>query len=259
MRPIERLQRLLRRPPAERRPADRLLIDGEAVPITFRQHGRARRVIMRMDRGGEGIVLTLPPGASQRLALDFAAGQASWIRAQRRRRQHAVAVEPAAMLPYRGVPHRIEHRPGGRGAAWIEAGDPPRLCVAGLSEHIERRVEDWLRQEARRELSAASRRYAAAMGARFTRLTLRDTSSRWGSCSSSGALSYSWRLILAPPEVLDYVAAHEVAHLVEMNHSKAFWSLVERHCPHARASRQWLKAHGASLHRYGARGGGGVG
>jgi predicted metal-dependent hydrolase len=90
------------------------------------------------------------------------------------------------------------------------------------------------------------------MGVRFTSLTVRDTSSRWGSCSSARALSYSWRLVLAPPFVLDYVAAHEVAHLIEMNHGRAFWTLVEAHCARAGEARRWLKTHGRNLHRYGA-------
>jgi predicted metal-dependent hydrolase len=117
---------------------------------------------------------------------------------------------------------------------------------------VERRLVDWLKAEARRDLLAASSNYGRQMGMRWTRLTVRDTATRWGSCSAAGALSYSWRLVLAPPFVLDYVAAHEVAHLREMNHGRSFWGLVEAHCARAGEARRWLKAHGQGLHRYGA-------
>jgi predicted metal-dependent hydrolase len=116
---------------------------------------------------------------------------------------------------------------------------------------VSRRIGDFLKREARRDLEAASRRYAAELGVAARRVTVRDQSSRWGSCSTAGALSYSWRLILAPPFVLDYLAAHEVAHLVEMNHSRRFWRVVERICPAAHAAKVWLDANGPDLHRYG--------
>ena len=112
-------------------------------------------------------------------------------------------------------------------------------------------LRDFLKREAKRDLEAASRRAAAALGVTVKRVSVRDQSSRWGSCSTTGVLSYSWRLILAPPFVLDYLAAHEVAHLVEMNHSRAFWRVVERICPDVARAKAWLDAHGAELHRYG--------
>ena len=109
--------------------------------------------------------------------------------------------------------------------------------------------------EQMRDLDAASRRHAAALGVAIKRIAVRDQSSRWGSCSNSGVLSYSWRLILAPPFVLDYLAAHEVAHLVELNHSPRFWRLVRRVYPDAQRAKVWLDVHGTDLHRYGASGG----
>ena len=113
-----------------------------------------------------------------------------------------------------------------------------------------RLLKYFLGAEATRELVSASRRYADAMATKFTRISIRDQKSRWGSCSASGVLSYSWRLILAPDFVLDYVAAHEVAHLREMNHGPRFWRLVLTHCPHARTAKQWLKTHGSKVHHY---------
>jgi predicted metal-dependent hydrolase len=157
------------------------------------------------------------------------------------------------VVPLRGEPHRIEHRPGERGTVWVELGDDGRhaLCVAGEAPHVARRVRDYLKREARRELEAASRRYAGELDVKVKRVSVRDQASRWGSCSTTGVLSYSWRLILAPPFVLDYLAAHEVAHLVEMNHSRAFWRIVGRICPNTARAKMWLDNHGADLHRYG--------
>jgi predicted metal-dependent hydrolase len=145
------------------------------------------------------------------------------------------------------------HRPNKRGTVWIEISDDGdrSLCVAGEEPHIARRIHDFLQREAKSDLDAASRQAAARLGVRVRRVSIRDQSSRWGSCSSTGVLSYSWRLVLAPPFVLDYLAAHEVAHLVEMNHSRRFWRLVDRICPHVTRAKTWLEVHGTDLHRYG--------
>jgi hypothetical protein len=127
------------------------------------------------------------------------------------------------------------------------------LCVAGDLPHVERRVRDFLRREAKRDLEAAAHSYAERLGLRLKRITIRDQTSRWGSCSTTGALSFSWRLILAPRYVLDYLAAHEVAHLIEMNHSPRFWRLLDRICPDMLRAKTWLDLNGADLHRYGLR------
>jgi predicted metal-dependent hydrolase len=136
----------------------------------------------------------------------------------------------------------------------VECGDDGAqlLCVAGEAPHVPRRVRDYLKREARKELERASRAAAAALGVAVKRISIRDQTSRWGSCSTTGVLSYSWRLIMAPPFVLDYLAAHEAAHLVEMNHSRRFWRLVEGIYPDVRRAKAWLDAHGGDLHRYGA-------
>jgi predicted metal-dependent hydrolase len=130
------------------------------------------------------------------------------------------------VVPLRGIPHRIVHRAGERGTVWTEIRDSGEriLCVAGDVEHMDRRVHDYLKREARKDLQKASQAYAEDLGVRVKRVSIRDQSSRWGSCTSAGSLSFSWRLILAPPYVLDYLAAHEVAHLVEMNQaSRKSW------------------------------------
>jgi len=185
-------------------------------------------------------------------ARAFAERNAGWIAARFKRLPQAIPFADGLDLPLRGVPHRIVHR-AGRGTVWTEVGeDLPLLCVAGDRKYLARRVRDFLKREAKRELEAASRRYAAQLGVAVRRIAVRDQVSRWGSCTAAGVLSYSWRLILAPPYVLDYLAAHEVAHLVEMNHSRRFWRVVAGICPDWQRAKGWLTAHGNALHRYGA-------
>jgi len=153
-----------------------------------------------------------------------------------------------ATILLRGVELVVVHRSGLRGAVWCDGGN---IHVAGDAAHLSRRLRDWLKQQAKQDLANASLRYAQAMDVGFRRITLRDQSSRWGSCSAGGNLSYSWRLVLAPPFVLDYVAAHEVAHLKHMNHGQSYWRLVLTHCPQAKEAEHWLRRNGAGLHRYG--------
>ena len=157
------------------------------------------------------------------------------------------------MVPLRGVAHRIAHRPGTRGTVWIETAENGELllCVAGQAPHIDRRICDYLRREALRDLEAATRCAAEQLSVTVRRISVRDQSSRWGSCSTTGMLSYSWRLILAPSFVLNYLAVHEVTHLVELNHSPRFWRLVHRICADAHRAKVWLDVHGGDLHRYG--------
>ena len=136
---------------------------------------------------------------------------------------------------------------------WTENGaSGPLICVTGERPHIARRVADFLKREARKDIEAAVARHAERLGVSPRRIALRDTASRWGSCSSTGRLNFSWRLILAPPEMLDYLAAHEVAHIVHMNHSPVFWKLTRRLFPETERAEAWLRRHGAGLHRFGA-------
>jgi predicted metal-dependent hydrolase len=228
-----------------------LVIDGRRLPVTFRRHAGARRIVLRLDRERDGIVLTLPPGASAQTALEFAARQAGWIWTRLERAPESVPFLPGEAVPVRGVGHAIVHEPVARGLVRVETGETLRLVVPGGHDHVPRRVADWLKAEARRDLLARSRHHAEAMEARFARVSVRDTVSRWGSCSTDGNLSYSWRLILTPPFVLDYVCAHEVAHLKHMNHGPRFWALVEQHAPRMDEARAWLKREGARLQRYG--------
>jgi predicted metal-dependent hydrolase len=238
-----------------RRPPDPQLIevafDGEVYAVELRRHAQARRYTLRVRAASRAVVLTMPMRGSVREAKAFADRSGAWIAARLKRLPQAIPFADGLELPLRGVPHRIAHR-ASRGTVWIEPGEPPLLCVAGDRAHLPRRVRDYLKREAKRDLEAASRKYAAALGVAVKRVSIRDQSSRWGSCTAAGVLSFSWRLILAPPHVLDYLAAHEVAHLVEMNHSRKFWRVVERICPDWQRAKGWLNAQGNALHRYGA-------
>ena len=151
------------------------------------------------------------------------------------------------------MPHRILHwsKLRGRTQAMLDAAGAPVIAVCGEPPHLARRITEFLQAAARRNLTAAVARHALRLGRPSPPITIRDTQSRWGSCSSGGRLNFSWRLILAPPQVLDYLAAHEVAHLREMNHSARFWRLVRELCPGTDEAEAWLKRHGNGLHRFG--------
>jgi hypothetical protein len=227
-------------------------IEGRAVRVGFRRHSRARRIVMRLDRAGTGIVLTLPKRVSRNEAIEFARQSARWITEKLRNGQDSIIFAPGASFSLRGAMVTVCHDPALRGGVRLDQS-AGLLRVGGRSEHLPRRILDWLKAEARRDLVEASWRHARAMDTCFSKVSVRDQKSRWGSCAASGALSYSWRLVMAPSYVLDYVAAHEVAHLRHMNHGPAFWRLVFSHCPHTRLARDWLKANGAGLHRYSLR------
>lgn len=228
--------------------------DGEIYEVRVRRHAQARRYTLRIHAATRELVLSMPVRGSLREANVFAQKQGAWIAARLKRLPRRQPFAHGAMVPLRGIEHRIEHRRGTRGTVWLECGDDGAqlLCVAGEAPHVARRVRDYLKREAKKDLERASRAAAAALGVSLTRVSIRDQSSRWGSCSTTGVLSYSWRLILAPPFVLNYLAAHEAAHLVEMNHSRRFWRLVERINPDITRAKAWLDAHGSDLHRYGA-------
>ena len=243
---------LLYRRPYE--PSTLLIKHGSQVfAIRVRRHRRARRYTLRIHPTDREAILTMPPRGTIAEAKEFAQLHGGWIAARLGRLPKAAPFQPGTVLPLRGVAHRIVHRAPVRGTVWTETRDSGEkiICVAGGVEFVDRRVHDFLKREARRDLQKSAEAYADALGVRIRRLSIRDQSSRWGSCTSAGSLSFSWRLILAPPFVLDYLAAHEVAHLVEMNHSPRFWRVVGRICDHVERAKRWLDTHGNDLHRYG--------
>ena len=184
-------------------------------------------------------------------ARAFVARQQDWIATRLSAIPRPIPFRPGERVPIRGVPHLIVGTGPGRGAALGLTEGGPVLAVAGDADAIPGRIRRFLVTEAGRDLRGAVNLYTNWLATPARRITVRDTKSRWGSCSSSGTLNFSWRLILAPPFVLDYLAAHEVAHLRELNHSDRFWSLLRDLCPETDAAERWLKRHGAELHRYG--------
>lgn len=246
------LRALLYRRPTEPQTIS-IAFDQAVYLVRVRRHRQARRYTLRIQAATREVVLTMPPRGSLKEAKEFAQKHGGWIAARLGRLPEATPFAHGVVVPLRGAPHRIVHRRNTRGTVWteVDAQGEHLLCVAGDTPHLNRRVTAYLKREARRDLEAASRHYAQQVGAKIKRVTVRDQTSRWGSCSTTGALSYSWRLILAPPFVLDYLAAHEVAHLVEMNHSARFWRLLARLCPAMERAKVWLDVHGSEVHRYG--------
>lgn len=225
--------------------------EGARFRIALRRRPAARRITLRVSAATGEVVITLPSRTAVNTAQRFAVSHAGWIAARLARLPERVEFTPDAILPLRGEPHRVSLR-SGRGAARIELdAGMPVIAVACEPAHMARRVRDFLAREARQDLTEAVERYATRLGQRPSRITLRDTRSRWGSCTARGELNFSWRLILAPPMVLDYLVAHEMAHLREMNHSSRFWAHLRELCPNVDAAEAWLKRNGTSLHRYG--------
>lgn len=225
--------------------SEALTLPGEpAVTVALRRTARARRMSLRVSGLDGRATLSLPGGVPRAEAMAFLRAREDWLR------RHIAAVPAPApvvagvALPVEGVAHRIVAAPvravrAEEGRLLVPERSPPGPSLAA-----------WLKALARARLEPTVARHAAALGRVPGRITLRDTRSRWGSCTAAGNLNFSWRLVMAPPGILDYVAAHEVAHLAEMNHSRAFWAGVARLCPDYRARARWLRANGAELHRW---------
>lgn len=215
------------------------------IPVVLRRSARARRISLRVSRLDGRVSLTLPRGVREGEGLAFAREKEGWIRTQLAGQAAQVFVGCGQEIMLEGRPLRIE---AGTGRAVSVQGGA--LLVPGQAERVAARVQGFVKQVARERLVAAADRYTERLGRPYSRITLRDTRSRWGSCSSAGALMFSWRLVMAPAAVLEYVAAHEVAHLAEMNHSSKFWDRVEDiHGPY-HEQRKWLRQNGEILHRY---------
>ena len=246
------------RPVAKASPSHQLLrVDGIPAPVEVRSHPTARRLTLRVSRTRRAVFLTVPQNFDVREANRFLARSLDWVIERLDGVPEAVPFRDGAVMPLRGVLHEVQFAGTNAGRRAIVTTIPrlrkyPLLSVTGPIEHAPRRLADWLRAEAKRDLDGRVTRHATNLGLRARKLTLRDQKSRWGSCSSDGHLSFSWRLVLAPSFVLDYVAAHEVAHLAEMNHGARFWRLVAKTMPQLEEAKFWLRGNGMDLYRYGA-------
>lgn len=213
------------------------------VTVELRRSARARRLSLRVSSLDGRVTLTVPKGTPERVARAFAEEKARWLVDAVGRVAVPVPVVVGSELPIEGRPHRLIA--GDARSAGLDAG----VIRAPLGREGPA-VEALIKQIARNRLEDAVAGYAGDLGKPYGRITLRDTRSRWGSCSSEGNLMFSWRLALAPPAVLRYVAAHEVAHLAHMDHSPAFWATCRALCPETDTFRRWLRTDGARLHSY---------
>ncbi|MHC8507803.1 MAG: M48 family metallopeptidase [Rhodospirillales bacterium] len=216
--------------------------------VEVRRDRRARNITLRVDASDSTVVLTAPPWAPKADIENMIWTRAGWIRGRLAEIVPRVPFTPGARVPVLGAERTLVHEGGRRGPARLEG---EFLIAPGAAEHFARRIEDWLKAEAKRAITPLADGLAERAGLRRGRISVRDTKSRWGSCAPGGGLSFSWRLVMAPEYVLDYIVAHEVAHLAHADHSRAFWAKVESLTPHRAAADRWLNTEGAKLHRYG--------
>lgn len=234
-----------------------LRVQDLGAEVEVRRHPAARRMTLRVSRTSRMVIVTLPLQCDLAQADTFLSNHIDWLRETLGKLPDPVPFAAGVALPLRGIVHRLSFSRRMRGVP-VEAlpcdADQPLLVVNGEAARAPRRLREWLLEQARCDLDARVLSHAQRLGLRPKRIAVRDQTSRWGSCSTTGLLSFSWRLVLAPPPVLDYVAAHEVAHLAEMNHGPRFWALVRKTCPGMQPARLWLQRYGNDLHRYGAIG-----
>jgi predicted metal-dependent hydrolase len=234
---------------------DHIEIDAgsRAVRIRLKANPRAQRYLLRLPADRSGPVLTVPKGGNLARAEHFARQHIDWLLERLQDRPDHVALRAGDVVPLRGEDHVIV--PTGRLRGLVSSGlthcGSPALLVPGMEDHVPRKVTAWLKEQARADLTLRADLHARTIGRKIAAISVRDTKSRWGSCAANGRLSFSWRLILAPADILDYVAAHEVAHLKEMNHSARFWRLCEELAPQTPQARLWLRENGRHLHGYG--------
>ncbi|MEP1537945.1 MAG: SprT family zinc-dependent metalloprotease [Paracoccaceae bacterium] len=223
-----------------------LVLSGDPpIEVVLRRSARARRITLRVSSLDGRVTMTLPNGVSDREAARFATEKESWLRKHLAKHEEDIQVRYGVQIPVLGESLNVIEGDGRRIKIGVEG-----LSVPGPDTRVGSRLSGFLKTMARARLAEASDNYAESLGCAYSSISIRDTRSRWGSCSSSGRLMYSWRLVLAPPDVLHYVAAHEVAHLKEMNHSSAFWDVVETLYGDYAPPRRWLRENGALLHRF---------
>jgi predicted metal-dependent hydrolase len=225
------------------------LVGDQPLEVFLQEHPRARRVSVRVDGARRCVVLVKPRRTSRAAALAFALERSDWIMDRLAELAEPVPFAPGVFIPVHGFGHEIVHVPDARRGVWRTDG---RLLVSGDAAFLTRRVKDWFKTEARKTFGPVARQFADAVNRQVKNVSVRDQRSRWGSCTADGNLSFSWRLLMAPDYVMEYVIAHEVAHLREMNHSGQFWQTVDRLTDHRAKATQWLASEGLNLHRYGA-------
>ncbi len=223
-------------------------VAGRTLPLRIVENDRARRLTLRIDAGGRGLRITVPPGIGGSEVERFLSRHQGWLEQRLAKVPERPHVRPGIKIPLRGVPHLIVHETARRGTVEIREGEHgPELIVFGDRVHLSRRLADFLKREAKKEIEVLVERHTSAVGRKAKAIRFKDTASRWGSCTSDGSLNFSWRIMMAPRPVINYLVAHEVAHLREMNHGPKFWKLCAELCPDTERCKAWLKRNGSAL------------
>jgi predicted metal-dependent hydrolase len=226
-----------------------LEVDGSSIPVRVVENDRAKRLTLRIVPGGDALKVTVPGHVGDEEIEAFVERNRNWVASRLSRLPEKTALVDGSVIPYLGLDHKIVSTGKLRGIVTrFEVDGEWQLHVPGDEASLSKRLLSWMKQQARKELNLAVNRHVQTINVRPKQIRITDTTSRWGSCSSTRTLSFSWRIIMAPPQVLDYLAAHEVAHLVEMNHSDRFWNLTKQLCPETDQHKSWLRVHGAKLH-----------
>lgn len=233
-----------------------IILEGRTIPLSICRHRAARRISLRLSAARDGVIMTLPLRASIAKGLDFVTTKARWVITHLETDEH-IAFEDGAIIPVGGQ-NVVIRRIAGRGISELSAASPEReehalreLQVHCAPEFISRRVQEFLKKYLREICFTRAQTMAKLIGKTVHDVRVSNTRSRWGSCSHGGRLTFHWQLIFASSEILEYLIAHEVAHLQEMNHSAKFWKIVSELCPHYISARKWLRREGHVLHRYG--------
>ncbi len=230
------------------RTPETVTIAGTALGLTVRRHATARRMSLRYRPLTHDILLTLPKRAALKAGLEFLHSREGWLHRQIAKHTERYPLVPGAVIPVLGKEYTLRQDAALRGLVRSQGAE---IHVPGDPAFFTRRVKDWLKKQLLAEIQTLAHANAAQLGASIRSISLRDATSRWGSCSAQGDLMFSWRMVFAPHEVLTYLVAHEAAHLREMNHSPRFWALVEQLYPGYRTPQRWLKREGERLYRYG--------
>lgn len=219
--------------------------EGGEIPLHYKPSRRAKRLSLRLSVKEGALVLSMPIRTTQAQIKDFLNQCVPWVKTQLKKLEKKVVIEPGKEIMLHGVVFQCVNDPLRR---------KPALCYTAKTLHLpplygEKDLYEMFKKSADKKLTPLVLKAAEILGQRVEKVTYKDTKTRWGSCSARKTISLNWRLIFAPPEIAHYVCAHEVAHLLHMNHSQAFWKVVGELCPPYRIHRAWLKANGPSLMR----------
>ncbi|MBL0941331.1 MAG: M48 family metallopeptidase [Alphaproteobacteria bacterium] len=225
-----------------------LQINGAAIEVELCYNPRSKSMRLRLDRLQKRPIVTLPPQTPEFEVMAFLERSKNWL--LKRLNQHPCPIPfiNGNSIPIFGQDHIIHYSPAPKSKIELQGS---RLVMQGPTDNLSQALKIWLKHHAHAYLSQRCQEYAKIVGKKINYVRVREVKSRWGSCSQAANLSFSWRLVFAPLPVVDYVCAHEVAHLVEMNHSRQFWAVVELMCPHPKVHIHWLKQNAPRLFSYG--------